>query len=190
MRMRHVLIILLSSLILVCLAPAQEEKKSSDRFQLFTSSEDPLEITADSMTADNKERIVIFTGNVTAVQAEAKLTAKKLEIRYREGEGQSQIQMVVASGDVVMTQTDRRATCDQAVYDSDSGKIVLTGTPEVWQGQDHIKGSVIEMYVDEDRVRVKSDPTQPVRVILFPQEGSKEKDGKTANGETGSTQPD
>ena len=81
--------------------------------------------------------------------------------------GNNRIQKIVARGNVVMTQEDKRAIGKEATYYEDTRTIVLVGDPEGWQGQDHLAGKKVVYYVDEDRTVVEGGGDK-VHATLFP----------------------
>jgi lipopolysaccharide export system protein LptA len=152
--------------------PGAEKKPGG--FSFLSKSEAPIEIRADSFAADNQTRVAVFTGHVVAVQGAATMTCDVMEIRYAEGGGDDRIEKVIARGNVVLVQEDKRATGNEATYDGRARTVVLTGDPEVWQGADHLVGKSITFFVDEDRVAVSGSPGEKVRVTLYPKkEGAK-----------------
>jgi lipopolysaccharide export system protein LptA len=70
------------------------------------------------------QAIVYLTPKPEAGQVAAKQAPAK-----ESGQGSSQIDHIVAIGNVVMTQTGRKATGERLEYTADDGKYVLTGSP-------------------------------------------------------------
>ena len=70
------------------------------------------------------QAIVYLTPKPEAGQVAAKQAPAK-----GSGQGSSQIDHIVAIGNVVMTQTGRKATGERLEYTADDGKYVLTGSP-------------------------------------------------------------
>jgi len=62
---------------------------------------------------------------------------------------------------------------EKAVYYQDDEKAVLTGNPVVKQGDDFIEGSVITLFLKENRSVVEGSEVKKVRVILFLKNGKK-----------------
>ena len=129
----------------------------------------PITVKSNEMTADNKGKTAVFLGKVVAKQGDMTIFSDKLIVNY--GDKNSEIEKVEAFGNVRIIQLNRTGFADQAVYDSINGKIVLTGTPRVVQGNDSISGKVITYYLDDDKSEVSSggDPKARVEAVINPQ---------------------
>ncbi len=115
-------------------------------------SKDPIDIRSDRLEAHNKERRIVFLGNVQARQRDVIIFADRLTTFY-DKEGKD-VERIVAEGNVRITQADKVATAREALFENRSRVIVLTGEPHLWQGRDELRGEVIKVYLDEDRVLV------------------------------------
>ena len=69
-----------------------------------------------------------------------------------------------------MTQGERIATGDEAVYLRDSGKVIMTGNAVLSEGKNSIKGDRVIVFLNENRGLVESDTKKQVKAIIFPQE--------------------
>ncbi len=134
----------------------------------------PITVKSNEMTADNKGKTAVFSGKVVAKQGDVTIFSDKLVVNYAE-KG-SEVDKVEALGNVRIVQLNRTGFADQAVYDSRSGHIVLTGTPRVVQGGDSISGKVITYYVDDEKSDVSSggDPKARVEAVINPQARKKD----------------
>jgi len=65
------------------------------------------------------------------------------------------LEKIVASGHVVITQKDVLATGNEAVYYQDTARFVMTGNPVLQQEKSVIKGCRVIIQVDENRGRVE-----------------------------------
>ena len=106
------------------------------------------------MSFDYKNNVVVFSGKVHAVQADSELTSNTLHVLMNK---QSQIQTMIADGNVRMSQGTRWATGDHAVLDENIHTLVLTGSPVVHDGKDQIAGTKITVYLQTN----KSEVTDP-----------------------------
>jgi lipopolysaccharide export system protein LptA len=153
----------------------------------------PLHISAAQMEADQDQRLIIFKGQVKADYGDSTLYTDKLMVFYKPeektkgkgpkpspspGEGQDnsplaglggdQIDRIEAWGNVRYVEGDRVATGEKAIYYKDKDEIVLLGHPQVWRGEDHLKGSKIIMHLASKKVEVESSPAQRVEAHLYP----------------------
>jgi len=133
------------------------------------SNHGPINIKSDTMSYDYKNNVVVFTGKVHAVQADSELTSNILHVLMNK---QSQIQTMVADGNVRMSQGDRWATGDHAVLDENIHTLVLTGSPVVHDGKDQIAGTKITVFLQTNT----SEVTDP-KAVIFPRESKKPNNG-------------
>jgi lipopolysaccharide export system protein LptA len=102
---------------------------------------------------DTKDSLITFKGNVTARQRDMVIYADFLEaIISRDGKA---IEKVTAGGNVKIQQGLRVANCEKAVFYNLEKKVVLTGEPRVWEGENMVSGEEIVVDMNRDRVEVK-----------------------------------
>ena len=75
----------------------------------------------------------------------------------------SQIDHMVATGKVVVTEPNRRAVGDRLVYTADDGKYFLTGkSPSIFDAEHGtVWGDSLTFYSHDDRVLVESKRSSP-----------------------------
>jgi lipopolysaccharide export system protein LptA len=151
------------------------------------SSKEPIEIVSDRMEAFNEKKLVIFSGNAVATQGDKVMKSDKLLLYYKkeagkkdkigakEMEGTGDLEKIEAKGNVVLTQKERIASGDEAVYLQDSGQIIMTGNAVLREGKNVIKGDKVIVFIDEDRGIVESDPKKRVKAVIYPQEKKENK---------------
>jgi lipopolysaccharide export system protein LptA len=139
-------------------------------------SAQPLRITSQQLEADNKNQVIIFTGNIIARQGDMVIHADVARVYYEKGEEGNEVREIVATGNVKIHQGDQVATAQRAQFLNREQKIILTGQPRVWQGKDMVSGEKITVLLGEDKSLVESGPDRRVEVILYPKgEASKAK---------------
>jgi lipopolysaccharide export system protein LptA len=116
----------------------------------------PIDITSDRVETYSKENLIIFKGNVTARQKDIVIYADSLEATVIEG-GKG-IERVVAGGNVKIQQGIRVANCQKAVFYNIDQKMVLTGDPKVWEGDNMVSGDEIVFYIEQNLIEVKGGP--------------------------------
>ena len=134
------------------------------------NADQPLRITSQQLEADNKNSVIIFSGNVVAKQGKVTIYADSARVYYEKKEEGNEIREVVATGNVKIQEADRLAVAQNAVFTNAEQKIVLTGQPKVWQGKDMVSGEKITILLEEDKSFVESGPERRVEVILYPKE--------------------
>ncbi len=168
---------------LLCFSPARaagqnKSEQTPTLTEKFAKSDSPIKITADRMEARQEERSILFDGHVTVQQDDLVLTGHKLKVVALAGDKSNssaptdKIDYIEAEGDVKVTQKDRLATADKAVFYQKDQKIVLYGHPTVTKGQDKIEGTLITIYLQQGRSVVEGGKGTPVQAVLFP--GKKE----------------
>lgn len=155
-----------------------------------SNSDKPIDIVADLLEVDDKKKIAIFKGNVSATQGDFNLRAKELQVTYNsEGGGadkgggagpagsNSDITQIDAKGKVlVTTNNSHTATSDWAVFDVKKQLVTIGGNVVLSQGTNTIKGSrlVIDLTSGLSRFEtgaVSNDgkkPRQRLRAIFTP----------------------
>ena len=153
------LLVLLFSLLLFLISGEAEEKKKAGKSEEkklradssfgFTASHAPIDITSDTVEANQKQNIVSFKGNVVAKQEDITLYANALTIYYDPNT--KKLKEIMAVGNVKVIQLDRRATSQKATFHQEENKVVLDGEAVVREGENVIRGERVIFYVDEER---------------------------------------
>jgi lipopolysaccharide export system protein LptA len=132
----------------------------------LTSGRTPIDITSDTVEANQKQNVVTFKGNVVAKQENVTLSANMLAIYYdpvTKG-----IKTVVATGNVKIVQLERRATGQKATFHQDENKVVLDGEAVIREGENVIRGERVIYYVDEERSVVEGGRGGRVNTTITP----------------------
>ncbi len=101
--------------------------------QVLSAQGGPVTIKADEMAFAGKAGRITFSGHVQVDQDGTRLSADHLEVTL-EGTlkgPDNGIRHMVAEGNVVLIQGERRATAGKAEYDPGSALVVLSETPRV-----------------------------------------------------------
>ena len=128
--------------------PAPGEKEKSKRGALpepgrekIVDTGQPIDITSDRVETYSKENLILFKGNVMARQKDMVIYADSIEaVVIEDGKG---IEKVTAGGNVKIQQGLRVASCQKAVFHNLDQKVVLTGDPKVWEGDNIVSGDEI-----------------------------------------------
>ncbi|MDY0040879.1 MAG: lipopolysaccharide transport periplasmic protein LptA [Desulforhabdus sp.] len=135
----------------------------------------PIHIASDRMEVDQNNKLVTFEGHVVVQQKELTITGKLMRVYILQKDMGSdssradRIDRIEVEGDVKISQQDKIATADKAVYYHEKQKIVLIGKPQFSQGQDTIKGRLITLYLPEQRTVVEGGESTPVHAVLYPE---------------------
>ena len=146
-----------------------------------------IHITADSMTSERDRAFVTFTGNAQAkgedivikansidvffyTKDEKKSRAKNEDQQIDQDDNQSvneNIREIVATGNVIFTSEEHRASADRAVYTTKSERLVLTGdAPRVTTGKSYVTGKKITLFQKNGKVIVESGKDQRVEALF------------------------
>jgi lipopolysaccharide export system protein LptA len=157
----------------------------ADNNFISKQSDEPLEITSNRMEAFNENKLVVFSGNAIVTQGKKVLKSDKLLLYYKkepdkkekvgsiETERAGDLEKIEAKGNVSLTQGERIASGDEAVYFRDSGKIIMTGNAMLSEGKNSIKGDRVIIFLNEDRGVVESNTKKQVKAVIYPQEKKK-----------------
>jgi len=154
------LLILFLSLFLFLVSGEAQEKRGSGKGEEkaakseggivgFTASRAPIDITSDTVEADQKTNTVVFKGNVVAKQEDTTLWANTLTILYDQNT--KKIKEIIATGNVKVVKVERRATSQKATFDQGKNKVTFDGDAVVREGANVIRGERITYYVEEER---------------------------------------
>jgi len=146
----------------------------------------PLHITALRLEADQEKRLITFSGQVKAQYGDSILYAEQLRVYYEASEpktaaapgqpvdkspladlGGEKINRIEAEGQVRFVQEDKVAVGQKAIYYRDQEKVVLLGNPQVWRGENNLKGETITLFLKDNRVVVESSPHKRVEAHLY-----------------------
>ncbi len=130
------------------------------------ASDAPISVSAERLEANDSIREVRFSGNVVARQGELAIYANELVLHYPDKS--REVDRVEARGDVRIVQGNRVATGQKAAFFNRERKIVLSGSPRVYQGDDFVEGDEITVLLDEEKSIVKSDQGSRVNAVFHP----------------------
>lgn len=141
----------------------------------------PVQISSNSLDADDKAGVFVFRGAVVAKQDNATIYADQLEVYYTQTPMQNNeagtvdkntrsIQKIIASGAVRIVQNERIATGERAEYIYANSAIILTGSPAVRQGANTVSGEKITVYLNDERSIVEGGAQKRVNATFEPGE--------------------
>ncbi len=130
----------------------------------------PVKITADRLEVDDLARTLIFSGQALARQGDLTIAAQQLIVHYAQDN--RDIVEIIADGEVRITQGERTATGRRAVYERQEGRVVLTGSPLVQDGQSSVQGHEITLFLDGRRSLVQGGEDGRVQAVFQPETGA------------------
>lgn len=145
------------------LLPAAAQAPGGDFAASYSANADkPIDIEADALEVDDKKKVAVFSGNVSATQGDFNLKAKEIQVAYSAapkkdgsapettasansplpGGGGADITQIDAKGKVLITTKDSQtATSDWAVFEVKKQLVTIGGDVVLTQGTNTIKGS-------------------------------------------------
>jgi lipopolysaccharide export system protein LptA len=130
-------------------APARAQTPGSGLATSYSANADkPIDIEADVLEVDDKKKVAVFKGNVSATQGDFNLRASEIEVTYTDSNkaagaakpqpvkeaaaspvpGAGSIKQINAKGKVLVTGKDNQtATSDWAIFEVEKQLITLGG---------------------------------------------------------------
>ncbi len=119
----------------------------------------PIEITSDALEVRQAESLAIFSGDVVAGQGTLRLTADMVEVLYDENnESDSEtgaIKNMLAKGNVFISNGAETAQGNRAEYDVATGKINMTGSVVLTQGNNVVSGETLTINLNDGQGKVE-----------------------------------
>ena len=141
----------------------KKDKKAEKKKGLPATGRESV-ITADKIEFDNKEGVILFDENVLVDDEQFMLRSERLLVFM---EGTNDVKQIMAIGAVVITNENRSASCDKAVYTRANGQIVMTGNARLLQAGakgGEVQGEKITFWLNDERMEVSKGS----RVVLPP----------------------
>jgi lipopolysaccharide export system protein LptA len=109
----------------------------------------PIEITADRVSADSVRNSVTFEGNVVAQQGDVTMYSNRLWAEYSKEAGA--IERIEAEGAVRFVQAGREARAPRATFYNFLQQVVLSGGADLREGENTLQGEMVTIYIRENR---------------------------------------
>jgi lipopolysaccharide export system protein LptA len=137
----------------------------------------PVEITSDRLDLDQAAGTAVFAGNVKVGQGELRLAADRLQVFYVAGTGgeAGQVQRMVASGNVTLSNGSEAAEADEAVYEVVAGTVDMTGDVLLTQGRNALSSERLHIDLGAGTAQVEGR----VQTIFTPASGQGQDQGRT-----------
>ena len=154
--------------------------------QLSSSSNSPVDVTADQLEAQPQQCLAVYRGNVEALQGTSRLRTDLLNIYAKRGVAQAQLapgggpsskcgalDRMEAHGSVYYMTPSEVVKGDNAVYLADAKTITLTGDVVVSQGKNVVVGNRLVINTDTQHATMESNAKGAgaagrVRSVLYP----------------------
>lgn len=124
------------------------------------NSDAPVDFSAASMELQDRADRVVLSGGVTAIQAGLTLQANRVTAAYSSNNGVD-VNRLDATGGVMITKDNLRATSNSAIYDLDSSLITLIGNVNLVQGNNRLTGNRLVIDLNAGRSTINGGVTGP-----------------------------
>tara|TARA_R110002167_G_scaffold81858_5_gene223790 strand:- start:2517 stop:3107 length:591 start_codon:yes stop_codon:yes gene_type:complete len=153
--------------------PAMAQDVSDAFSGLSSSSKDPIEIEADELEVQDRDKTAVFRGNVRLVQGPTTLRASSITVYYagRATGTNQQISKVEARGPVRVTNLDQTASGDLATFQMATQILTLTGNVILTKGSNELRGQrlIVNLKTGESRVEAPNNKSGGrVRGVFLP----------------------
>ncbi len=108
------------------------------------NSDQPVNYSADRIELQDKQNRVVLSGDVVVNQGDLRLSAARMNVAYTNNGG-VKIQRIDATGGVVVSRGNERASGAAGVYDFNRRVIVLSGGVHLQRGSDALNGGRLTM---------------------------------------------
>ena len=150
------------------------------------SAGEKIHITANRLVASQNNQMVVFSGNVKAIHGKVTITSNSLNVFYTDPKNTSgkkvnkdSIERIVASGNVTIEMEGKTAICDQAVYQTSTKAMTLTGeNTRIQSGDNYITGNTVTIYQDTGQIIVDGNETKRVNAVFQPDDNAMATDFK------------
>ena len=132
-----------------------------------------IQIRADKLVSQRDSNYIHFMGDVQVDMDQTKINSSDLKVFYEQMPSAgssvtgSNINKIVASGNVTIDFDNRSAKCDQAVYQTETQTLILTGEKvTVMSENNSITGDKITFNQKTGQITVDGTPDQRVNAII------------------------
>lgn len=145
------------------------------------ASNGPITIEADRAEVLDKEKRLIYSGNVVAVRGDMTVRAAAMTVFY-DGDavptpnqaaperGNQSVRRINMTGKVFFSQNDQQATGDTAIYERTNETLTLEGNVILTKCQNVATGPKLVVNLRTNQAQLEGQPGSRVRTILVPNE--------------------
>jgi lipopolysaccharide export system protein LptA len=111
------------------------------------NSNAPVDFDAERIELDDRQNRVILSGGVVIQQAGLTLRSSRTLVTFNDA-GRLELERITATGGVVVTRGDERASGDNAIYDFNRRIITMAGNVRLRRGGDTLNGGRLVIDLD------------------------------------------
>lgn len=114
---------------------------------------DPIVITSETFTANNRNNTAVFEGNVVAKTDDLTMLSDRMTVFYTDSE--NGVSKIHASGNVKVYNSEKVIFAKEGTYFNKEEKIILSGNAKILEGKNLITGKRITFYLKTNRAVVE-----------------------------------
>lgn len=148
-------------------------------------TDEPIDISADEVDVRQNERLVVFSGNVVALQGDMRLAADKISVHYSGGDSAAaedeggvagRIERLEANGNVTVTRPDQVVRAASAYYRMADNQVVMSGNVTATHKKNVINSEkvIVDLKANTIRLGAKANEGR-VKGLFVPDSKSKPK---------------
>lgn len=151
-----------------------QAQSAANAFRGMGNNNEPIQIEADRLEIIDNQNTALLTGNVSVVQGQTILKAKRIKVFYLSDEQRNAtnngISKIEASGKVAIRSEDNHVTADSATVNMISELVTLTGQVYISQGLNIVKGCQVTVNLKTNVSNVKPCASKKgrVQIVLDP----------------------
>ncbi len=127
----------------------------------------PIYIKAKNFKAYNKKGLYLLSGGVVIKKGDITLKADSAAI-FRDKKT-NKITRIVCKGNVDITQKNKEAKADEAIYEDGQQRIKLIGSAIVISGKNQMTSEMITYYINKDyAISQSTNPKKQVEITIYP----------------------
>ena len=135
----------------------------------------PVDLIADEMQWNDNNKIVYAIGNAIATQGKKKISADKLIVHLDKGEGNNEIVLIEAEGNVIFNNEKEVATGKIAKYNFIENNIIVEYDVTLKKDDNIMKGEFLIMDLNTGVSQISSNSdTNKVKMRFIPKKAQKD----------------
>ena len=150
----------------------QKQPSGAGRKDSSTDFSGPFLVRSDSLVYKQEQHMALYRGNVRMLNASATLNSDELQLLLKPPANQTrsvpsssdwQVERVIATGNVVIIQPQRKSTGNRAEYIPEQSKMILSGNLAVVTDSQRgtTQGAQLTYFTNNDSIFVQGGPDSP-----------------------------
>lgn len=156
----------------ICLLTLSLLTLSQTLHALKTDSDQPIDITADSLEMNDSKRISTYTGNVTFKQGSLNIKSESLVLYFDENNELDYMEMTGNPAQLKQQNEEQKwmnGSANHITYKDKESLLTLKDDAEFTSGNDHITSNFIKINTDNEQIQAgEKDNNSRVHIKILP----------------------